>query len=388
MDSYVLYDTNIIGKLEYEKLNEIIEKSNNFLTDDVAKELLDGKKKHEHNEEFMKKINLIFNEKEGLNENFVLLVSHIQSNELLNNTMNKIFLKKNPDICSAHHFWIGNIFFPCLITDVNRHTMNMLTWYLKKGNVDFNESNFNKIKSDIIASEMKIAKPYFTDSNISSKKLVQTWSKRDKDIIIGKDKITDGRLVIHAMDLILAFRCNVTIYTADYDVLNMQNNFYSSLIDKYVIYDVLEKECKAINLAKDKKEIYIPIKKFKTELDHVIDRIKNSKDVFVLEVIFFNKKNNAFESVKKYIPVWLFEFMMKYNGNLVCWALDRKEEYPIKYIWYSAIGNKEIKFEVWKEPLDETEKYDHIKCKLHCKYEKDEINFSPDISGFIEPKSN
>lgn len=58
-------------------------------------------------------------------------------------------------------------------------------------------------------------------------KIIRAWSKRDKGIRDNKYKITDSRILVHALDCMLAFKKSVNILTADYDLIDLQN----SLID-------------------------------------------------------------------------------------------------------------------------------------------------------------
>ncbi len=390
MNSIFLFDANIFNTMEYEDLKLYTERCWNLLTDDVIKELLKVKDKSS-NEEFAKKLNLVFNDNDGLNDNFSLLISHVPFglDMIIQNSKNCYDFKKNPIVCSAHHFWLRLIMCPYLITDLNRHYNSMLTWHLKSDKVKYDDPLLQNLKNKIRLDEVKIAEPYFRDSYIEAKRIVKTWSKRDRDIRDNKYKITDSRMVMHAMDIMLALKTSINILTSDYDLIDLQNTVFDCILDQYVIYEVLKKKCEIMDFqGHEHKVIFLPIDEFKIVHYEVIEKIKKCDEFLVFTVWFYNRETKKVYPFEKILPYWLYEFALNFKGNLDCYALNKEyyRNYPFEYIWFSQPKNDKIKFEVWKrDTTGIANMFEPMLCKVKCKYELEEINAPDKLGGFIDP---
>ncbi len=412
MKPILFIDANVLAKFEYEVLKDYIDNTSIVLTDDVAKEILATKNVAIDHPEFNDKFNLFFNSAGGLNDNIYLMLSHIPIGieNIVANTKNKLYLKSRGAICSAHHLWLPSIVNPALITNITTHLNSELTWRLKKGEADFNDPTFKNAINEMKISQAKEAKPYYETSNVNVHKLFYSWIKRDKDIIANKHKISDARLIAHALDWLMAFQTNVRIISADYDILDLKNNLFAAIFDKYVIYETLRQECKLIDL-KPEEHIYInvPMARIHEICKQTLKRIDASNNVLFFSVDFYNKEKGTYDTFDNIIPDWLLEFIRSYKGNVDCYALNENsyKNYPIQYIWYAdwdqyiedykmALERQpitqenlylppSIRFEVWKRDINKfTNPMDEMKCKMICQYEMQEINNPEMISSFID----
>lgn len=388
----MLYDANIFSKMDLEDIKLYFEECDSYLTDDIVKELLEAKRKMEYNSKFQQKLDLIFNENLGLTDNLTLILSHVPLGlkNTWDNTKKIINPKGDPVICSLHHFWLREIISPALITEPYRHMNSLLTDDLKKGYVSSKEIQdaTNKIR----LKEIERANPYLRNSHIGAERLTRTWAKRNKDIANGTFKISDSRLIMHMFNLMCIKISNVILLTGDYDLIDLSNNLTASILDKYVINEVLFDKCMHMNLDTEKHtEIDIPISCFQEKHQKVLKKIEKSKDNISYTLWFFDSSENKIYPYMKQIPFWLLEFVMLYKQNLDCYTLDEEthKKYLLRYIWYSIPEtNKEsIRFEVWKKDIKKLSRVVSLsECKIHCRYEKEEINSPERIGGFLKPK--
>lgn len=392
MKPIVLYDANIFNLMPIEDIKIFLDGSDNYITDDIAKELLNAKKINNKNEEFQDKLDLIFNKKSGLKDNLSLIISHVPIGlgKTYENSVNVLNPKSNPLICSTHHFWLPKIVMPNLITDPLRHMNSELTWRLRNRDVTYKE--IENIKNKLRVREIERAKPYFENSNITAKKIIKTWAKRDVDINNGKFKISDSRLIMHILNMMLLKRTNVHLLTGDYDLIDLSNNLMSSIIDQYVINEVLTTYCKRLNLECNKQTtLDIPISLFKEQHEKVLEKMNNSEKYLIYTISFYNNVDGKIYPQEKIIPDWLLSFVLLYKGNMDCFGLDESiyNKYPIQYIWYSDWRDSAttVRFEVWKRDLQKNSNIiEPMKCMFFCKYEGEEINTPDKIGEFILPK--
>ena len=134
------------------------------------------------------------------------------------------------------------------------------------------------------------------------------------------------------------------------------------------------------------KILFIPIEEFKAAHEKEIDKIRECDKYFMFTLWFYNQRTNKFYPFKKKLPIWLYEFVLNFKGNLDCVVLPKEQykDYPFKYIWYSECTNDKIMFEVWKRNTDTI--YDtakKISCRVMCRYEMEELNSPGNLGGFI-----
>ena len=392
MKPMFFYDANIFNKIGNEKLKIFIDNSYNYMTDDVAKELIKAKNKYTKNTNFNANIDLVFNENNGINSNIFLLISHVPfgMKEIIEHTENTLDLKQDPLICSFHHLWLPFIANPSLLTKQNRHYNSELTWRLSKGDLNYSDSIFQNIKNKMRLNEIKFESKFFDYSDIDISKIIRSWSKRDKDIRDKKYKITDSRLLVHALDSMFVFKRNVNILTSDYDLIDLQNTLFDCLFDQYVINNVVNKKCTLFNFEEGiHKEIIINRADFEEQTKKVIKKTEESDCYFKFIVWFYERETGKIYPFIKIIPDWLYEFLEVFRGNADCLALrnSSKSANNLKYIWYSNPHDDNIKFRVWKEEkFPDSSVVKPMLCKMCCKYEMNEINNPNGLTSFIDPE--
>ena len=387
----IMYDANIIAALNLTDLKTFIEGGDNYITDDIAAELLKSKELYPANKSYQDKINLIFNTQNGLNDNITLILSHVPLyvSEIFKNTKNTKITKNTCISCSMHHFWLPRIISPAMITDPYRNANSLLTWHMQ--NSALSDKDIHNAKTRIRSLETRRVEKYFEYSNIPFKKLMSTWSKRDTDIKKGKFKISDSRLIMHALNLMFDKKSIIRIITGDYDLIDLSNNLISSLLDTYTIYETLKTYCADKTIKENEPtELIIPKKLILDEYKRTIQKYEedtNEDAYFTIE--FFNRQDKEIYIQPFIIPIWLQEFMVCYRGNMDCYALPGilYQKYPIHYNYYSTgLANKEsIKFQVWKIDRQSYPLMNIAKCQVECKHEMQEINNPTSLSCFIHP---
>ena len=172
MKVVTFYDANVFRMMKLEEIQSFLDGHDNYITDDVAKELIEAKKNDLSDME-QKKISLVFNEIGGLNDNLSLVLSHIPVGlgSVYENTKNRVFPKANALLCSTHHLWLPMIASPALVTDPSRHKNSELTWRLKIGDITDNRI-IDNYKSKLRTKEINRIKPLFTESSLKPSKII------------------------------------------------------------------------------------------------------------------------------------------------------------------------------------------------------------------------
>jgi len=387
----VLYDTNIFSNAGIDDIAYLLKNTQCFLTYDVVLELIVAKNKLSKNQEYMEKMNLIFKDNNGLQDNVVLLLSHIPIflGETYDNTTNILDLKNNPKICSAYHTWLRSITFPALLFDVNRHMNSELLWYMQQGSINIEDEYkiAEKIFEEVKRDETKKAEPYFQNGNIKAKKITNTWGKRKKDINAGKFKITDSRLIMQGFSILANCKQDVIILTGDYDLIDLLNNLLSVIINDYTIAQVLNNKCKMMNFEKNNIiELKIVFQELVDAYEEVIKKTQENSLGPRLIIWMYKNDDKKIYPFPQTFPNWLLDFALAFKKNLDCCGVNNKvfEQYPYKYQWESQPRGfalqDEVKFRVCKRKRQRI--VDN--CRMKCLYEFEEINCPEKLSDFSE----
>lgn len=239
-------------------------------------------------------------------------------------------------------------------------------------------------------SEIRFENKIFDYLDIDTSKIVRSWSKRDKSIRDKNYKITDSRLLVHALDSMLVFKRSVNILTSDYDLVDLQNTLFDCLNDQYVINNVVNKTCALFNIENGShKEIIIKRADFEKEAKKVVTKTEESDCYFKFIVWFYQRETEKIYPFIKIIPYWMYEFLEVFRGNTDCLALRNSPKYTnnLKYIWYSNPRDDNIKFRIWKEEkFPDSSIVESMLCKAYCKYEMNEINNPNNLTSFIDPE--
>ena len=386
MKLVMLYDTNVISNIDYDDLALFVAETNSFLSDIVVRELLVAKHNYRTNSDFAKKWDLFFKENEGLQDNINLAVSSVPFgiDDTYRNTKNIADIKVNELFCSMYHCWLPSALCPSFITDKNRHIVGALSWNLQLGNDKKNiiDNIVNEVKLDEIKA-FNQARPVH---DIPGKKIFRAWQKRCTDIRNGGYKAVDGQLIVHAMCLMFLCRMDTNILTTDYDLIDLLYNFYSSIIDKYVIWEVIKSRVDVKSLTYDNIELMIPQEEFYQIRREVEMKIEESTEGTQMAVWFYQKETKLAHQFSIFIPDWLLSYMLVSKINLDCYALcsEIASVYPIRYTWEPVLGEKVIiKLKVQKKDVEGyASTIPWPKCKFRCMYDLQEINDPNSISDF------
>lgn len=387
-----LYDANIFKVLDYEMLCSLIKDKENYLTDDTVLELLKAKRLYSNAERFVQNLDLVLKDDSGLNDSFSLVASRIPFCELakvVENTRLVGFIKSTPLSCVIYHLWLTFTLSPSGISFMNRTINSLLTDYSKQGLIT--ESNKNKIenlKNKLRFIEKENASKHYNHENVALDRLIKTWAKRNTDISNHKFSYTDAKIVVASLSMLLKYRKDIEIVTADYDLVDLQYNLFLSIYDHYTVKKVLDRHCELLNLQTDEvSSILVPLKEIKEEYEKTFERINNSKEKISHTVWFYEQQSKKYESFSYDIPDFIYEFVSEYTGNFYCFEIDDSTSLFYKnrmnYKWYMPNpGDKMVKYDVWLKNSNKSRKI-FPACKSCCKYEMDEMNNSKNISSFI-----
>ena len=385
----ILYDTNFFSHASMDDLIDFLNEGENFLTYDVVLELIEAKKKHGNNEKYMEKMKLIFKEDNGLQDNITLLLSHapFYLGETYENTKNVLDLKNRPVLCSAYHTWFPAVITPALLIDFNRHMNSEILWNIQQGFVTDQKEleEAEEVLGEIRKEELQKIEHIFQNSNIKAKKIINTWKKRKDDIKRDRLKISDCRLIMQGFNLLAGYQQDVIILTGDYDLIDLRNNLLLSIINDYVITEVLNSKAKLLEKKNlDEIEVEIKMQKIMDTYEKVIKKIKQSTDGLKLIIWFYKDSDKKIYPFERTIPFWLLEFALLFKRNTDCYNLDEEiiKLYPYKYIWQLELidvpSRDKVKFKIWrKKQLKKV-----ANCRFRCKYEFDEMNCPEKISLF------
>ena len=410
-----IYDANIWNKLSYEDIAYWVTNSHSFLIDDTAIELYIAGKMHCNNEGFNRKLSLAFNAQWGLNDEFTLVLFEIPWKQpiVYENSMHTMNPKNDAFSCSLYHYWLQNIISPATIIEPLICLNSALSIELIKPN---DPKTLQEIESDKNRIRQGMLKKYaslFESSGIGAKTLIRSWKKRDDSIKNGTLTLTDYREVLFALVKIVTTCESAVILTADYDIVDIQNNLYLSIIDQYIVQMIMMQKIKEGFVIEEKsKSILIDRHSISQKVEEICNRIEAEKEYVSMKVMLYSDKDSKLYPFENKYPVWLLRFLCDYRGNSNCLSMPYNPNnlYQIRYIWHMETLSSEegIRFDVWLDGYNDKkillpftpmvlsgmseEEQDKEKnkacfpmiCKPFCEFEHEEYNYAKSLSPFVK----
>ncbi|MTI81899.1 MAG: hypothetical protein FH758_13675 [Firmicutes bacterium] len=390
---FTFYDTSCFNKMPYDELKETINESENILISPVIKELEEGFNEAPNNEAFK----LVFKRNGLLRKGFqeVSLDRTEKSYSSMHRNEQTIQLKQHPCICSSYYTWLPGTINPALVTNHYRHLFNNYLWLLKKGEPIPPE--LSKIMGNIKAKEAEqidharrlAGRSRFIESNW----VLKARNKQVSEVRKNKFKLVDYQIILSALLYACIMGVPVNIITYDRDLLDIQENLIESIIESYVLYNLLMLRLKYYLSQEDKDRFYteglqinITREEIYEELKSVTNQITESQDNVFAGVYLKLPDGNMHIQVDQ-IPLWLRDFILQYKSNLDCYSLDPKTEFKYPIIFYKDPTKKDryIRFYIWpRKSVFYTGM--HSDCERICRYAKEERLNPQKITCFMDPK--
>ena len=193
--------------------------------------------------------------------------------------------------------------------------------------------------------------------------------------------LTDYQTVTTAL-LFGCFHGPVSILTADRDIVDIKDNLYNSIIERFAINEFLTKHYSSrltlpptIELSFDEIENIV--------LD-ILKRIDSSTDFIYLLVFLYRADNNKIFTYPMKIPKWLRNFILECKKNVDCYSLPFQIDqlYPIKYIMDPDLANRRVTYRVFGRPYMQF-KSCLPSCFDYCRYVKKEREDPSSLSDFL-----
>lgn len=239
----LIMDTSFLSEAKISEIKKVLNNSyEKYVTENVINEF---KAAFFNNDDL--RYSLLFN-KEGKLKYGIKIISHEKCDKDIYEKISldkKLYIKKSSILCSSYYFWLMHAINPSFITDPYRHEFNEALYKVRK-----NPEIFEKISKELGNSRQreiellnKIQRNRgLTGECLDSKVIRTARKKRAKEFKKGTLVITDYQLITYALILMAFFRKNVLVFTCDKDLLDIKDNLYRSVYEKYFLNTLFEKK--------------------------------------------------------------------------------------------------------------------------------------------------
>lgn len=288
--------------------------------------------------------------------NEVSLADYSKDNTYKFDVRRLMLLKKNPLLCSAYYTWIISATNPATIHDWHRHIYNEIVANIKANKGDFNVSSMSDLESQVRVNETQLLEKHDV---ISGRKLTVTRSwllksrrKRLDEIKKGVILLADEQTVTTALLFCCMHGRNVVIQTSDRDLVDIKDNLYKSIIERYAVNEYLSEILNGINKDKviinDSNEIELTLQEINHLVKKTLYRINDEKEFLTLAVLLYKVDKNKVFTYSMKIPIWLRDFILEYKKNVDCISLQSECEslYNLKYTMHPDFYNQIVKYKI------------------------------------------
>lgn len=383
----IFYDANCFTIMPLQDIKYAIKHFNNFMITPAINEVRKGKQKHPH----LKQFDVVIDNNSHLRKEF----NEISLSECLKDRSDNfsikrlMFLRKNPILCSAYYTWMLSAVNPAIIHDFTRHVFNEIIYEIKnkKGSIDELSSLEARARvEEIRINEMQDKKD---GRNLLVKRpwLLQTRKKRLNEYKENNLTLTDYQTLTTA----LLFSCfhgeDVIVWTADRDLVDIKDNLYKSIIERYAVNNLLKNKIASMGSSMYETELMIDIsmQDINDEIVKVLQNIKNATKWTSLTIMLYRQDFNKVFNYSMKIPGWLRDFILSYKKNLECISLSSKYEqlYNISYKMQPDFKVGIVTYQVTlRQPIPY--KVCIPFCEQHCRYPRIERENPSAIGEFIE----
>ena len=333
---YIFYDTNFFSGYPVDDLKEILKTDNHILISPVLEELKIGRTKRNRSAG----LDYILDDDLQLKQPFkvINLDNCDKDDSYLFEISDLMYLKKNPILCSSYFTWINSATNPAIVLDFFRQMFNEILYEVKKDSNDSN--NLSKLESNFRGKEIemveKFEKRLGRERKIEYKWLMQARKKRVKEAKEGKFKLTDYQILVTALLMACFYGENVVVNTLDRDLVDIKENLERSIIERYVVYHLLQEKIKKLPTTATKVFssvgllIDLSIADIGENVRTFWNKLNSEKEFIVVGLLLYNNKENLCFPYHIKIPYWLRDFILDYKKNVSCMSLNSS---------YSEINN-------------------------------------------------
>lgn len=392
----LFYDTNCFSTICSDDIKFLIKTHDNFITSSVMDEIKRGKEKLPDTNTF----DLVLNSNNKISRNFKTVdLNYCDKNRKTILTLSKrqIRLKENPLVCSAYYAWLSAAINPAIVTDIYRYWFNEIIRHSKGNSSGPSIEDLSKIEQEwrqkeILDGEIYDAK---TGKNWIIKRswVLKARKKRLNEIKNDQITLTDAQTLIAAMLYACCFGRHTIIITCDRDFLDLQDNLFESIIEKFTVIKMLTERLGSfsktqINIYNNKGiDIDISLKELCEQVKITVHKIKNEKKFIPLTILMYKKNGNETFYSKQIIPLWLRDFILEFKHNIDCYSISANQEMEYNFRYIYKINDKftTVKYHIFpRMPPPLMMKACWPYCEKHCRYAMEEKENPLSISEFID----
>ena len=387
--SALFYDANCFTTISVEDLKYAIDFFDNYIISSVKAEIHKGKESHPDHPGF----NLVLNSDGNLTKAFnEVNLDYCDKNPNINIEKTPFSLKESPLLCSAYYTWLVSAINPAIIHDSYRHSYNELLYQLKNEPQEIKE--IYGIESKLRVTESQRDEIYYKQAGrnpiIKPHWILKSRKKRMDEIKDNKFKITDYQNLTAAFIYSCTRGGSTSILTSDRDFLDLRDNLYRSIIERYATNQILTEKVQNFNSAeleeynKNSIDINLKFDDINNRVLLILKKIMKDRKFFTFNILLYKREVNKIFTYENKIPLWLRDFILEYKKGLDCYSIETGLEmkYKIKYIFQPDFSTQTIIYRVSPRKLHENKVF-MIDCEMYCKYALKERDNPMDLSEFI-----
>ena len=184
-------------------------------------------------------------------------------------------------------------------------------------------------------------------------------------------------------------RCTVII-TSDRDFLDIWNNLFRTIIERFATIELLKEKIQnlndeeLINYNRDGLEIILNIDDISNKGIFIFEEIKTEKDQMPFVIWLYRSDQNKIFIYEEVIPLWLRKFILEYKKNLDCYSIESNIEMKYNFIYYfdPNFNSNTVKYHISSRKSKSTNLC-ATDCEKYCRYVQEEKNDPSKLSDFI-----
>jgi hypothetical protein len=205
-----------------------------------------------------------------------------------------------------------------------------------------------------------------------------------------KFKITDYQTLTAAFIYACIRGGSTSILTSDRDFLDIRDNLYRSMIERYATNQILTERVQNFNINelqeynKNAIDINLKIDDINNRVLSILKKITKARKFFMFNILLYKREVNKIFIYEYKIPLWLRDFILEYKKGLDCYSIeiDLEMKYNIKYIFQPNFNTKTVIYRI-SPRKPQKNKVCWIDCEKYCKYALEERNNPSALSEFI-----
>lgn len=212
--------------------------------------------------------------------------------------------------------------------------------------------------------------------------LLRARRKRMDDVQRADMPLTDYQLMTTAFLYSTWHGTNVMVVTADRDLVDIQDNLYRSIVERYAINQYLVSYF-ASRVVKP-PVLEISFEDITQQVLKILDRIANESKFILISLQLYRPDFQRLFPYNIRVPIWLRDFILQYKKNLDCMSLpvEYDQLYPIRYTMDPDFVRKVVTYQTFPR-ISPPGKACQLRCFDSCKYVKIENDNPSKLSDFM-----